>query len=105
MIEVLSFKRAVFDKRDPTYIQVCRPSPLGNPFHIGADGDRDAVCEKYAGWLTEQLKDRTSPQLRELARIYRIYKEYGRLYLFCWCAPERCHAEFIKFVLNGGLKQ
>jgi len=105
MIEIHSLKQEKFDSSLSYYVKVCRPSPLGNPFHIGTHGDRDAVCKKYADWLEPILRDRNSPQLLELARLYRLHKKHGRLHLFCWCAPEKCHADFIKFVLNGGLKK
>ena len=105
MIKILSFKRDEFDNSKPYCVKVCRPSVLGNPFHIGADGNRDSVCEKYADWLKSKLQDKNSPERIELIRLYRLYEKYDKLYLFCCCAPERCHADFIKFVLSGGLRQ
>jgi hypothetical protein len=105
MIEVHSLKHETFETGKPYNIKVCCPSPLGNPFKIGPDGDRAAVCEKYADWLKAKLQDKNSSERLELIRLYYLYKEHGRLDLFCYCAPEQCHADFIKFVLNGGLKQ
>jgi hypothetical protein len=30
------------------------------------------------------------------------YRQYGKLRLFCWCAPEQCHGETIKAWLESG---
>lgn len=68
-------------------VYVGRPSPWGNPFIIGRDGDRLQVIEKYEIWLTEQLKD---PTLRRQLR-----EELGGKDLACWCAPLPCHAEIL----------
>jgi hypothetical protein len=38
--------------------------------------------------------------VNELRRLYKIYQQYGKLELFCWCAPKRCHAETIKRFLE-----
>ena len=35
-------------------IYIGRPSVLGNPFKIGADGNRHEVIEKYRKYLNEQ---------------------------------------------------
>jgi len=41
----------------------------------------------------------------ELNRLYRLYKQYGCLKLYCWCAPKRCHAETIRDVLMEALER
>ena len=68
---------------------VGRPSVLGNRFVIGRDGDRQAVCRKYALWLWDQIynhEPRIMAALRDL-------KEDD--VLICWCAPKDCHANVI----------
>ena len=37
--------------------------------------------------------DRFKKKIDELCLIYR---EYGKLNLWCWCAPKPCHTELIK---------
>jgi hypothetical protein len=69
-----------------------RPSPLGNPFVIGRDGDRDEVIRKYRDWLSS-LTDGAA--LRELERLRDKYRAEGRLTLVCWCAPKACHGDVI----------
>ena len=73
---------------------------LGNRFYMASELDRNLVCDKYQAWFDEQLKLKNELVLNELRRLYRIYKQYGKLRLFCWCAPKRCHAETIKNFLD-----
>jgi len=77
---------------------VGRPSPLGNPFTIGKDGDRDEVVEKYEIWLVEQLKTDT-PAKYEFDRLLTRLKLLHSLVLVCWCWPKRCHADIIAKLL------
>ena len=68
-------------------VYVGRPSPWGNPFVIGRDGDRAAVIERYRRWLWNEIRQGRldSAELAALA---------GKD-LVCWCAPEPCHAEVL----------
>jgi hypothetical protein len=95
---------AILNKRalsDPlpgvTRIYVGRPSPLGNPYAIGRDGDRAAVVAKYRRWLHANLE---TPEvwlaLHDLLRAARK----GPLELVCWCAPQACHADVIASCLR-----
>lgn len=71
-----------------------RPSPLGNPFMIGRDGNRDMVIEKYEAWLTDIWNSGGSnAQLTELFRLAELADE--DLTLLCWCAPARCHGDVL----------
>jgi hypothetical protein len=78
---------------------VGRPSPLGNPFVIGRDGDRAAVITRYRQWLRERIAAGDPLVRGELERLARLARERGQLTLVCWCAPEACHAEAIREVL------
>ena len=66
-------------KANRVYTNIDRRSPWGNPFVIGVDGTRIAVCDLYAAYL-ESRPD----QLAKLGTLR------GRV-LGCWCYPERCH--------------
>jgi len=73
-----------------------RPSPLGNPFVIGPDGDRAAVIDQYEQWLTEIWnKGGKNAQLTELFRLAEIHRKQDLLTLLCWCAPRPCHGDII----------
>ena len=68
-------KRAGTAPPDAAYIG--RGSPWGNPFVIGRDGDRDAVCDRFE---------------RETLPTLDIEPLRGRD-LVCFCKPARCHGD------------
>ena len=76
-----------------------RGSPLGNPFVIGFDGNRDTVCDRYEQWFTDRVAAGDPVVLAELRRLYRLAR-LGDLVLGCYCAPSRCHGETIKRFLD-----
>lgn len=75
--------RVVHCKRSFFNVYVGRPSKWGNPFHVGRDGNRAQVIEKYREWILNQ------PSL--LASLGELR---GKI-LGCWCAPKACHAEVL----------
>ena len=79
-------------------VYIGRPSPLGNPFLIGKDGTRDEVIEKYRFWLPKNLKSDTRIR-REFQSIKKLSEE-GDVNLICWCAPEKCHGDIIKELIE-----
>jgi hypothetical protein len=82
----------------PGQAYVGRPSPLGNPYALGRDGNREQVIARYRHWLWEQLQLPDSPQERELRRLLAQARS-GDLVLLCWCAPLPCHAEVVRGAL------
>src|SRR5437867_8640568 len=76
--------RVVHVKRAPYDVSVGRPSPFGNPFVIGRDGDRGAVIHKYRAWL-----------LAQAALVERVRRELAGKVLGCWCAPLPCHGDVL----------
>lgn len=77
-------------------VRVDRQSVLGNPFYMSNERFRDDVCDKYQAYFEKKIANKDTAFLNELARITNIAMKYGKLELFCWCAPRRCHAETIK---------
>jgi len=68
-----------------------RGSPVGNPFVIGRYGNRDQVCEAFEAWAPTQPK--------VMAYIATLK---GRD-LVCYCAPARCHCDWILTKANPDL--
>jgi hypothetical protein len=64
------------------------PGRWGNPFRIGADGNREEVIVRYADWLVGQF-DAERITLSELAALDG--KRLG-----CSCAPKACHGEVLQ---------
>lgn len=62
-----------------TGVYIGRGSPWGNPFKIGHEYDRDAVCDKFECEILPSL-DVSSLRGKNL---------------ICFCTPQRCHGESI----------
>lgn len=77
-----------------------RRSPVGNPFFIGKDGDRDEVCDKYETYAHATKSPAFNSFIDSLVKVVEIYRE---LRLFCWCVPRRCHAETVKKLVEEKL--
>lgn len=76
-------------------IKVDRSSPLGNPFKIKKESDRDKVYDDYQIYFDNKIKKDDAEFIGALENIY--LKSYeANIALGCWCYPLRCHAEVIK---------
>lgn len=91
----------VVGRKGPGAHYIGRGSPLGNPFVIGKDGGREAVCEKYQSWFEDQVRNRNPAVLQELYNIQTEAQSHGWVKLGCFCAPQRCHGETIKAFLES----
>lgn len=78
-------------------------SPLGNPYRIGRDGDREAVIAQYRRWLWAVIQREEGPAYDELLRLVDISAS-SNLVLGCHCAPKACHGDVIKAAIEW-LKQ
>lgn len=85
-------------------VRVDRSSVLGNPFYMATEAQRVEVCDKYDAYFKEKVASGDEAFLNELRRLYTIAKRFGKLELFCWCYPKRCHAETIKKFLERYLE-
>ena len=92
-----------------------RKSPVGNPYIMHNESERDLVCEEYLKLFDQTMTDTslddddraesmwaTVKEFRDyIHRIEQHYKQHGTVTLACWCAPKRCHCETIKrWILN-----
>jgi hypothetical protein len=77
-----------------TRFYIGRPSPLGNPFKIGAHGTREQVIHRYEQWLAKRELDNlaVSNEMKKILKFARI----GDVELACYCAPLACHGDVIK---------
>lgn len=88
-------------KRGGQGFYIGRPSPLGNPFVIGRDGDRAQVVLKYEEWLHEQMDQGNQRVWNALAWIKDALEAGENINLVCWCAPEACHGDVIKRLVEA----
>jgi hypothetical protein len=82
---------------------VGRPTPLGNPYYMASESQRDKVCDQYQRWFDNKVEAKDPAVLGELRRLWRVGKEQGYLKLGCYCAPRRCHADTIASFLKSHL--
>lgn len=82
-------------KWDKGVVYVGRPSPLGNPYPMRSERDRDRVCDLYKHWFNDKVARNDPGVMRELERLQMLHA-HGDLVLGCFCAPKRCHADTIK---------
>lgn len=102
---MITIKNLRYEKpTQPYQVRVDRTSILGNPYYMRDESHRDEVCDKYKLYFKEQLKTNISFR-KEVERLITIHKQYGKLELFCWCAPKRCHAETIRAFINYYLQR
>ncbi len=79
----MKVKDVVHCKRDKYDVYIGRGSKWGNPFHIGHDGDRVQVIEKYKTYILNK------PEL--LACL----PELDGKVLGCYCKPLACHGDVL----------
>lgn len=66
-------------------VYIGRGSMWGNPFVMGKNGNRDAVCDQHKEHLKQQIRS-GEVSLEQLAGLHNKQ-------LVCFCAPLRCHGD------------
>ena len=91
--------------KDGEYIGRAMPgrkgSPLGNPYRLTPGVARWVPIAQYRDWLEFRLESDT-PQRREIERLTEIARA-GDLVLLCWCAPQSCHGDVVKALIEARL--
>ena len=82
-------KYVVHYRHDKYDVFIGRPSPYGNPFSIGKDGNREEVIEKFRKYAYSR------PDF-----IQKIKKELKNKILGCHCSPLYCHGEILAEIAN-----
>ena len=71
------------------FVRADRYSDYGNPFEVGKDGNRDEVCYYYEEYYLPHKK----------SILDKIHLLKGKA-LGCWCAPEKCHCDSLKKIID-----
>ena len=74
------------------HVRVDRTTPYGNPFVMTKVQTRDAVCAGFQEYFDGLIGGNS----KKFEPLLEIARKYGKITLFCWCAPKWCHAEIIK---------
>ena len=85
-IEIVNIKDSTYD------IYIGRGSIYGNPYKIGIDGNRDEVCNKHLSYIKNNL---STGRFK-----YKDLKLLDNKRLGCYCAPNRCHGDNYKMLLD-----
>ena len=94
MTQVVHVRKFPFVQFTPSFVYIGRDfdgfkdEGLGNPFHLGKDGNRKVVLEKYRAYAIERMK--TDPVFRAKVKALRDCT------LGCWCKPYDCHGDVLK---------
>ncbi len=70
-------------------VRIDRRTPWGNPFTMKGEGDRAAVCDRFARYLP------TRPDL-----MGQLGTLKGKV-LICWCHPAQCHGDHLAILADG----
>jgi len=84
-----NFHAMKWAKDNNRFQQIDRWTDWGNPFLIGADGNRDTVCESFKIYFNLKL------ELNE-----KVKQLKGKA-LGCHCYPLRCHGDHLKNLADG----
>jgi len=80
-------------------VVIMRGTPLGNPFVIGRDGNRDEVVDKYLPYLRNEWK-KGGKVKNKLLEIKKLVESGSDVNLVCCCKPKRCHGDVIKYAVE-----
>lgn len=94
------------------FVRVDRFGPLGNPYIMKTESDRDYACDKYEAWFEAMLVGRRETDemaRRLLASMVKMLEAGYSVALGCWCVNfpsndpvpfKRCHAYTIAKYLD-----
>jgi hypothetical protein len=74
---------------------VDRRSPVGNPYYMKNENERDSVCDRYEVYFAKSMEE-NKRFANYIEMLVMQYKKNKNIKLLCWCYPKRCHAETIK---------
>lgn len=94
MIEIMNMRKV--KPSEPYDFHIDRRSPVGNPFPLRDEDKRDIVCNDYQQHFDKMVEYEDTAFLGYLKTIEKALEIHGKVRLFCWCAPKRCHGETIK---------
>jgi hypothetical protein len=90
--------KVVHCKEEDYDVYIGRPSKWGNPFKIGANGNREGVIFMYEEWLRGNLFQDVEPEKRNY--ILKNISGLKNKTLGCWCKPKSCHGDILARMAN-----
>jgi hypothetical protein len=84
-----------------TTVNVTRPGPWGNPFHVKEYGQREAV-RLHRRWILERPEELVREAGMEPPTVEEIRQALRGMHLACWCRPGLvCHADTLMEIANS----
>lgn len=81
-------------------IRIDRATPLGNPYVMHREEQRQEVCDLYATFLDDVLANESNKAILDQLQMILDHLLVGDyVNLQCWCSPDHCHGEHIRKVL------
>lgn len=78
-------------------VRIDRATPLGNPYVMYREEQRQEVCESFKSYLEYELDKQTNqPLLDQFESIFNLVSEGKVVNLQCHCSPSSCHGEVIR---------
>ena len=71
-------------------------SPVGNPFVVGKDGDRDTCCDAYEKYVFSGLIWSNKKFVEWINERIWEYEDGKDIELVCGCKPQRCHGDSLR---------
>ena len=85
-----------YEKLGYKVIRIDRKTPVGNPFYMATEAQRNKVCDEYKAYFDKKVAEKSDVDfMNYLRNIWRV-AQTNKVALACWCAPKRCHGETIK---------
>ena len=101
MIEISNYRTCKeFDeyggrgKTDPRSIPIGAFGWLGNPFHIGTDGDRARCIKLFKAYFWQRIN-------QDPAFYHAVLALKGKK-IACFCHPKPCHLDVVKAWFDAG---
>lgn len=88
--------------KEPNHIYCGRGSPVGNPFQMFNESQRDEVCDQYQLWFDRKMSEKHN-EVTEFVNNLVALASFQDINLGCFCAPKRCHCDTIKTYIEERL--
>jgi hypothetical protein len=99
MVRIINLKNYKL-KEGEVLFKVDRSSPVGNPFIMHKESERDDVCNRYEEYFSKNITTNKAMRVY-VSQMIKALKAGNDVALGCWCYPKRCHAETIVKLINS----
>jgi hypothetical protein len=113
MVEVVNMYNCKPKWGQPGDIRIDRASPWGNPFPIGksiengeiVDYNREECIQRYKKYFESIEIVNVNKKVWNANEAIRRFPELlDAKRLGCWCKPQLCHGDYLKYLIDGDKK-